>query len=242
MIFKLSNSQFTKFINFKNDFKDNLSLIILLPTFLGGVYQAIELIIISPSLIHFFSISQLIADGLFILVYFIILLLIPYLLSCIIIKLVLNKYPKSIKTYAFILFLLMIALLFLLKEKQELFERNIMLRFVVHLIICFISICFYDVIIRLFNINEINVTRWHNFYFAANIIITILLLSLYMYHVMSQSISIDNFEILKNKYTKNQKAKILYYNDKYIFLQIENNLKENKIHIEKIESILEPSR
>ena len=50
----------------------DLSLIILLPTFLGGIWQLLELSSISTSFIRFFSISQLIPDGLLILFIFII--------------------------------------------------------------------------------------------------------------------------------------------------------------------------
>ena len=239
MIFNLSNSQLTKIINIKNDFKDNLSLIILLPTLLGGVYQAIELIIISPSLIRFFSISQLIADGLFILVYFVVILVMPYFAAYIILDLILKKHPKSLKILATIIFLLFIALGLFLEVKQDFIERDNMLGFVVEIVLGLISVSVFNVIIRFFNNSQNNYTEWLRLYFAANLILSSLILSLTMYHRMSESIPIDNFEILKKKYNDKEKVKILYYNDKYIFLQIENSLKENNIHIEKIESILE---
>jgi len=47
--------------------KENTGLIILLPTLIGGSWQMLELIRISPSYIRFFSISQLVPDGLLIL-------------------------------------------------------------------------------------------------------------------------------------------------------------------------------
>ena len=47
--------------------KSNLALIILVPTMLGGIWQLLELLNISPSFIRFFSVSQLIPDGLLIL-------------------------------------------------------------------------------------------------------------------------------------------------------------------------------
>lgn len=55
---------------FKNviDFvKEYLSVILILPAIFGGLWQLFELWSISPSFIRFFSISQIVPDGLFIL-------------------------------------------------------------------------------------------------------------------------------------------------------------------------------
>ena len=56
-----------KLINQFNKLKENLSLILLVPTALGGIWQLLELSSISTSFIRFFSISQLVSDGLLIL-------------------------------------------------------------------------------------------------------------------------------------------------------------------------------
>ncbi len=50
-----------------NVVKDNLSMILLVPTILGGLWQVLELSSISSSFIRFFSFSQLVADGILIL-------------------------------------------------------------------------------------------------------------------------------------------------------------------------------
>lgn len=60
---------------FKNLFKklnDNLSLILLIPTLLGGIWQIQKLFAIDFNLIRYFSITQLIPDGILILIYLII--------------------------------------------------------------------------------------------------------------------------------------------------------------------------
>lgn len=57
--------------------KDNISIIILLPTILGGLWQLIELSSLSFSFVRFFSVTQLLPDGLLILT-MIILLYIAY--------------------------------------------------------------------------------------------------------------------------------------------------------------------
>lgn len=58
---------FTKFRKVYLDNKDLLPLIILLPTMLGGVLQTVQLLFIGPEYIRFFSITQLVSDGILIL-------------------------------------------------------------------------------------------------------------------------------------------------------------------------------
>lgn len=53
-----------------NFIKDYLSVIILIPAFIGGIWQLIELMSISMPNIRFFSISQIVPDGLLILMFF----------------------------------------------------------------------------------------------------------------------------------------------------------------------------
>jgi len=50
-----------------NTFKDNLNIILLVPTIVGGLWQLLELSSMSTSFIRFFSFTQLVADGLLIL-------------------------------------------------------------------------------------------------------------------------------------------------------------------------------
>lgn len=47
--------------------KDNLSVIVIIPTLMGGFWQMFELVTIDTSYLRFFSISQIIPDGLLIL-------------------------------------------------------------------------------------------------------------------------------------------------------------------------------
>lgn len=49
-------------------FKDNLNLLIVFPTIIGGTWQVTELSLLSISFVRFFSISQLISDGILILI------------------------------------------------------------------------------------------------------------------------------------------------------------------------------
>tara|TARA_R110002049_G_scaffold302643_2_gene495926 strand:- start:5 stop:862 length:858 start_codon:yes stop_codon:yes gene_type:complete len=56
-----------RFKRFYLENKDFLPLVVLLPTILGGMLQTIQLIIIGPEYIRFFSITQLVSDGILIL-------------------------------------------------------------------------------------------------------------------------------------------------------------------------------
>ncbi|MFB6456194.1 hypothetical protein ACE38W_13055 [Chitinophaga sp. Hz27] len=52
---------------FTPSIKDILSIIVVLPTIFGGIWQLLELICINPAYIRFFSVTQLVPDGLLIL-------------------------------------------------------------------------------------------------------------------------------------------------------------------------------
>lgn len=51
------------FLHFYDKLKENLSILILIPALLGGMWQIFELSSISASYIRFFSVTQAIADG-----------------------------------------------------------------------------------------------------------------------------------------------------------------------------------
>lgn len=58
-------TELNKWLKAKYEFcKDNLSMLVILPTVLGGVWQVIELALVDPSYIRLFSINQLVPDGL----------------------------------------------------------------------------------------------------------------------------------------------------------------------------------
>ncbi len=65
------SSQDSKYRNYFNEssrfISKNLQLFIVTPTILGGIWQLIELLFLSPSFVRFFSVTQLIADGILIL-------------------------------------------------------------------------------------------------------------------------------------------------------------------------------
>ncbi|ATO18378.1 hypothetical protein BS636_01155 [Acinetobacter sp. LoGeW2-3] len=54
----------TFFINFISLLKENLSFLVIIPTLMGGLFQLIKLASLDTSYIRFFSVSQVVADGL----------------------------------------------------------------------------------------------------------------------------------------------------------------------------------
>lgn len=57
----IAENKFLKFI--KVDIKENLSLIVLIPSVIGGLWQILELLTIGLSYVRFFSLTQLVSDG-----------------------------------------------------------------------------------------------------------------------------------------------------------------------------------
>lgn len=74
------NNYLFNFPKIKNFIKNNKTLILFIPTILGGIWQFLELYSIDTIYIRFFSITQLISDGLVILFVTLPLLLFYYLL------------------------------------------------------------------------------------------------------------------------------------------------------------------
>ncbi len=63
-----------------NFIKEHYTLLLIIPTLLGGIWQLIELISIDISFVRFFSITQLIQDGILFLCFEIMLGIILFLL------------------------------------------------------------------------------------------------------------------------------------------------------------------
>lgn len=69
-------NSFENFIGFKvnmdsifNYVKDSIAVIIIIPSLLGGINQLIKLISIAPEMMRFFSVTQVVPDGLAIILY-----------------------------------------------------------------------------------------------------------------------------------------------------------------------------
>lgn len=219
--------------------KNNVVMLALIPSLLGGIWQLVKLAEISPNMIRFFSISQLISDGLLILIFVFIpfVTIMPLLFS-------IHPYNHDIfiqktpydKFFRRLMYPLCIVLSILYVID------NIKLNSIKELVHFLAGLYFFYMLIIVFSQVFFKITFGKYF-----LIIIIYLINLgtsfyTFYKIDSNDKNIVNFKnlILKIKHEdihfKN--PKILYFNDKYIFIEVlKNNKKE--IIIEKFDSIFE---
>lgn len=238
-----SEKTFKKILNIKNLIKDNLSLLILIPTIFGGAIQFIQLSAISPSLIKFFSLNQLIIDGLFIIIYFSLIIALPYYIAYKTMSFTKNLPPKKLKIIRFI-FILLIIITFLFNIFfHKLFSINNIYEILSQFISFFIYGCGFFIRshkdLNNFSNDEEKKINQLNIFILITILIMGLILASSSFIKTMNSIPIDNFELLEKKYKSKGKLEILYFNDKYIFFKIKSTKESStKIHIEKMESVL----
>ncbi len=240
--------------------KDNISTFTIIPLVLGGIWQIISLSSISLSYIRFFSISQQLADGLLILTIFIF-IYVAYMIGLKLVssKPILDdsegwkKYViYQILTYGFA------GALFIFGAKNfliELYEKRIFnLSNLCLFIITFItiSICVVKVLnAALFPIfkKEIIPLTLNDLIEVDNyrlILVIILVISIFFlnvaidfhknYAIPNNSINVENLltkYVNERKGLKRENVKIIYMNDKYIF--VENG---SKIEILKFDLLI----
>lgn len=240
---EISENKINNLIELKNLLKDNLSLLILIPTVLGGILQLIQLLSISPALIRFFSLSQLIIDGLFIVIYFIIAVVIPYFAAYKFMAFTEKISSTKLKIVQIVCMVSIISTMIIHLLCGELFTVNVLYGFLFQIFTFFIYGCglFIRSPIHINNFSEKTKNKIHRLnYFMIGLVTCFgLFLASSTFIKITHSIPIDNFHSLEKKYKSQGKVEILYFNDKYIFLRIESTIKDDsKIHIEKLESVL----
>lgn len=223
----------------KEYFKDNLEIFILIPTILGGLWQLIELIRIDLSYVRFFSISQVISDGLLVLMFGLVFILLPRLVFA---KASLeDSETSSGKIFiAFQIFYVLLWIWLLISTIKKIIENGFstltIIIFYVATILLFNSI--YIVISRFFKIDRIvyliiigGIYLFFILYFIKNIF------NIFhnLYHMPSEK-ELKNIEYLEcylNK--KKNEFEFLYANDNYIF--VEDN-KTKQIEIVNFEELM----
>jgi hypothetical protein len=224
--------------------KSNLSLIILLPTLLGGIWQLLELLKISPSFIRFFSVSQLIPDGLLILFVF----LIIYSFGKIAFEWSLKRVKNGSSLFSKILVILL-CLFYLSIFVLVIFDKgSVGLPLLSLASFSFIVLAIYLLSFFKKNIIESFINResvgkeilYLGFLFS---FIFILFSAFTIFHksfLLPQNWkNIKELECRIKKDKKVDSYRLLYFNDKYIFIELTliDNLKE--IEIIKFEKITE---
>lgn len=226
--------------------KDNLTMIALVPTLFGGIWQIIKLGTLSSNLIRFFSISQLLSDG----ILFLLIVLVPlvFIFPMLIAEdEVLAQSDNEVLNYdldkGFLQIIINISLLIFIIFESFQISKFITIDNIASLIECIIYM--YMVMFSLFFIIYKFITRdvfLHKLFFSTCSIL-ICFVTLVSYNNISKNFhDISNFDkIITNLekiecYTK--KPEILYFNDKYIFIELEQKSKKS-ILIKKLDDLFE---
>ena len=247
-------------------------LVIIFPSIIGGFWQIYELYLIDPSFIRFFSISQIVPDGLLILT-----ITIPLILSCIIVSRFVN--PRDLNKnggneerkfsyvkYFISLFLIFFALYIYVhlwiaidkpsKVSQLKVSNLLAISLFIPAGIPFLLLGFIGCIkqisychpktFKIINKNLINFFFKKNgkyyvlskesiyfiFIFLLSFLAILLTLVISIRHQLINPSSITNFENVYNKvrenYSENIVPKLIYFNDKYIFIELQDCKSKDK--------------
>ena len=226
--------------NYRDSLKYNLSLIILVPTVLGGIWQLFELSSISISYIHFFSITQLVPDGLTILV-FLFILFIQYSFFYRIIKepeelagyrhLYLENTNSKFKNFIVVLILLfataigtyyMYKYISRINNVNQFFMLLVWTNAALYFGVSIISSVFSR--LKLFDKNTLTKFK---FFFAIPFIYYSVMFTYHLVNYLQLPKDLANIkQIERSDITKG--ARVVYYNDKYVFIQEFDLLKFEK--------------
>ncbi|KIA82454.1 hypothetical protein [Flavobacterium sp. AED] len=217
-----------------------LSLIIILPAILGGLWQIIELSRISFSFIRFFSVTQIIPDGLLILLFLLI-----FVFSLLFLIWVLEKYNKGDEVddesnvkegniYHAILFLMLffacsIAVIyfniFIANNIENIF--NLLIYLPINIIISLLAYgflkesvthCIQIISVKYFK--PIISNAWYAFMTVQATMLIFLLVKFHDVFMMPSELkNVDNLICKVEKVYDTNEFEILYANDKYIFAE-----------------------
>lgn len=227
--------------------RDNLSVIILFPTLLGGIWQIIQLLRIKPVMVRFFSITQLVSDGLLIFVALITILTIPFLVVYSFKLVGAEMYPTTISVKKKRLYglLFMIILGSFLYTSYDLcnYDYNVVdFRFFINTFSfpsTFQTLLFL-LLSGIFPTFFKNHSSGLNFFAVIIFIANILFYGILFDKVTQKNLSTLSIEFIYKKYECKNKSKIkpklLYFNDKYIFLELSCDQKSKEIYIEKFDN------
>lgn len=231
--------------------KNNLNLIVILPALLGGMWQLIELSRISFSFIRFFSVSQIIPDGLLVLLFLTIFSISVFILFYFWKKLDddtnTDDTEKNVftvkrgKIFLSILFLILVfGCLIIAKYSNDYFIANIekipslFLYFPVNILITLFAFAFINLSIYFCK----DVELLHHFRKVAPIFgvilvfiqVTMLFEFMVKFHdvflLPAELKNIDNLICKAEKIENSATFEILYSNDKYIFVKCHKLVKD----------------
>ena len=240
--------------------KENLNIILIVPAFVGGLWQSIELMSISISYLRFFSISQIVPDGILILVLISVIVIATeigtffrlYILprqtavtvnEILDIEEVEKKRKKEVRHLLiqfFLLYVLTFVMVFI-SIKQG--ARDIFDVFYKFFWAVFYITMLNNYLLQLYNVAVGKLKKYFK-YFNLLLLVVYVMMFISIFKIIHKNFLItnelDNIEniqsILKEKYPTS-KREILYFNDKYIFINVTDTLKVDKISKLPIEKV-----
>lgn len=234
------NEYLKKYINL---IKNNLTIITLFPTLIGAIWQIVQLATISVNMIRFFSISQFICDGLIILgfLFFAFVLICPLLFNIILQKEHSYKLKEKKAFYILLLFLLLLGVLFSFSHFNLI--QYITIDRSISLIITYVAASAFIFCLNSFGIKWIrNYVIFNITYFFLYVILSIVITIISVNNISKNLSEINNFTVLIDKLERedcySKKPNVLYFNDKYIFIELEKKNKKS-ILIKKIDDLFD---
>ncbi len=240
--------------------KEHLSVIIIVPAFVGGLWQSIELMSISIPYLRFFSISQIVPDGILILVLIFSILIATeagtFFRKYILPELNIDKTNKEISQieiekkrkkeiihlliHFFIIYIVAFFMFFKsikgeIRDLYDVFYRFIWAVFYITILNNYLH--------RLYNVVTGKLKKYFK-YFNLLLLVLYIMMFISIYNIIHKNFlvtsELDNIEniqsILQKKYPTS-KREILYFNDKYIFIDVTDTLKLDKVSKLPIEKV-----
>jgi len=219
IILRLKNSVTLEFI------KEYFSIIVAIPYIIGGIIQFFALTEISMTLVKFFSLSQLLIDGILILVkicgtYF-------FVKCCSIFFKDFIDDNGNWTTFFYILLLLVTLSLGIYFCYLRIFDPFNTLIF--DLMVYFVMGCLMLFSSLFYLIKSISIK-----------LIVVIFFSVLMNIIPSKVSKIENFNTITNELkTKHKNVKLSYFNDQYLFFETDRGKDNNKIIIRKMDDIFD---
>ncbi|MBF5026419.1 hypothetical protein [Planobacterium oryzisoli] len=267
----IRENKFLKFI--KKDIKENLSLIVLIPSIIGGLWQVLELLTIGLPYVRFFSITQLVSDGITVGIVIVTLIMLYRIVKPIkffksLFTDELDKIPLWLNLTMSIMLGIAIAIYpntSIYNEERNTFSSYLGIIIPILLFLGFFIRTIFQLypkvdpklkILKFFYSNYKNKTKTYEhikdvLYVVVDLTIRIsfLLLLFIIINIRNMIYKSDNLEninivntIVREKYKQFNYAKMIYFNDKYIFysLKLKDKNKKEKILILKTDDIFYP--
>ncbi len=206
---------------------DNFTLIIAIPYIIGGLSQFMQLTDISMDLIKFFSLTQLLIDGLLILAKCTALYFITYFIS-VYISSIKNSSEKNYVIFGISILALCFASGCIMAYNIFIHGDFIIIKWSMRLFLLFFILLFSFVISNKFSV--------------IGKIIFILITTSLLTEVFKGDNKIQNISILtKNLKKTYPEVELSYYNDQFLFYETSRDKENNRIIIKKIDELFEVS-